>query len=65
MNARMIFKIGDKVRFSMEALDMFPEYMSKKGVVVGFSRRGEELIRVRRYGLKNPDTWDINFWELQ
>jgi len=72
IDAKLVFKKGDKVFISVDGLRqqvLDLEKYSGKGVVAGFSREGQHLIRVSmnfansRVTVKRPQAFAWWFWE--
>lgn len=67
-DARVKFKLGQRVRLSDEARDNgITVGRAKKdhatGVVVGFGKQSKYLVRVLPVGNLHPSTYHTSFWE--
>ena len=65
MLSKEMFKLGDKVRFSSEGIiKLKPQMSHRYGIVVGFSRKDEDIVRIRWDGLNSSQTYFCGFLEL-
>lgn len=74
MNAREIFKIGQRVKLSADGIHHFrygnaPNARARhdanlRGTVRGFGQSADAL-RVQRDGIKGADSYAMRFWEAE
>lgn len=64
INARSMFKRGDRVQPSQEAIDGHIFSSLRHGTVVGFGRAYKpEIVVVLRDGLKTRESYHFTFWD--
>lgn len=61
--ARNRFRVGDRVRFSPEGHSQFPRLFIRTGVVIGFGRQSDDLVRIRRGPHGNPELYHVDMLE--
>lgn len=65
MNAREVFKVGQRVRLTSVGLSSLRPKRWSTGVVTGFAHPGRpNLVAVRPDGLKTANVYSMNFWEV-
>jgi len=57
------YEVGDEVKMSKKGIKHFKysPNMKKSGVVFGYCY-APQLVRIKLYGLKNPQTFHCSFW---
>lgn len=60
--ARNRFRVGDRVRLSPASAAQFPRLRSKAGVVVGFTRVADDLVRIR-FGRSATELYHVDLLE--
>jgi len=68
VNARHKFRKGVHVRMTEECAAIVGKRSTtpRTGVVVGYGRLPDShLVRVLRDGLRTPESWDCEYWEVE
>lgn len=61
--ARNRFRVGDRVQFTAEGLAQFSTLRVRTGVVIGFSREADNLVRIRRGPKGQPEVYHVDLLE--